>query len=139
MYPTYHHGEYVLTNLIGLRLADPARGDVVVFEAPQNPDKDFIKRVIGRPGDKLYLSEGSFYVNGKRLDESHYLPLGGSFLKEKDEVTVPKDYYFVSGDNRDFSSDSREWGFVARNKIIGKSFFVYWPLDRIGVVYGEEY
>jgi signal peptidase I len=144
MYPTYHHGEYVLTNLIALRFERPQRGDVVVFESPQNPDKDFIKRVIGVPGDKLLLKDGSFYINGTKLDESGYLPTGvktygGTFLQEGKVVTIPPGHYFAVGDNRDFSSDSREWGFVAENKVIGKSFFVYWPLDRINIVYGEEY
>lgn len=144
MYPTYHHGEYVLTNLITLRIAPPARGDVVVFEAPVNPDKDFIKRVIGRPGEKVLIKNGSFFINGKKLDESHYLPVGvktygGSFLHEGKEITVPKDHFFVVGDNRDFSSDSREWGFVTQNKIIGKSFVVYWPVSKMAVVQGEKY
>lgn len=144
MYPTYNDREYVLTNLIALRFTHPQRGDVVVFESPQDSDRDFIKRVIGTPGDKLLLKDGYFYVNGKRLNESSYLPSdlktgGGAFLSEGNEITIPPGSYFVVGDNRDYSSDSREWGFVSENKVIGKSFFIYWPVNRMGLVYGEDY
>ncbi len=132
MEPTYTDGEYVLTNVISMRFHAINRGDVIVFEAPPNERKDFIKRVIGLPGETVMLQEGSVYVNGKRLNESAYLPpdlktYGRSFLKEGEKVTVPTNEYFVLGDNREYSSDSREWGFVPEDKIIGKTFVIYWP------------
>lgn len=132
MFPNFHDKEYVLTNLITLRFEDPKRGDVLVFKAPNSPEKDFIKRLIGTPGDRILLQDGSFYINGKKLDESLYLSpevrtYGGSFLKEGEEITIPEGSYFLVGDNRQYSSDSREWGFVKKEEIIGKSFFVYWP------------
>ncbi len=141
MYPTFKDKEYVLTNLISLRFGDPNRGDVIVFIAPPSPDKDFIKRVIGLPGDKIYLQDGNVYVNGQLFDESPYLQsdvktYGGSYLHDGPEntITVPQDNFFVMGDNRPYSSDSREWGFVPRKNLIGKSLFVYWPVNTARLV-----
>ena len=134
MYPNFHNNDYVLTNLITLRFGPPVQGDVVVFKAPPDPTKDFIKRVIGVPGDTVMVSGGRVYVNGKLLDETAYLnpsvkTYGGTFLPDNDTITVPANEYFVMGDNRPYSSDSREWGFVPMQNIIGKSFFIYWPVS----------
>jgi signal peptidase I len=140
MHPTFKNHEYVLTNLISLRFGDPTHGDVIVFVAPADNEKDFIKRVIGVPGDIVMVKDGFVYVNGKKLDESVYLKpdvrtYGGSFLKDDMSVTVPEGQYLVMGDNRAFSSDSREWGYVKRSAIIGKSMFVYWPLNQMRIVH----
>ena len=137
MYPSFHDGEYVLTNLITLRLSDPKRGDVVVFKSPVEDDKDFIKRVIAASGDTVSVQDEQVLVNGEILDQSKYLSNAvetnpGSFLEEGEVVVVPEDQYFVMGDNRPYSSDSREWGFVAKGNLIGISFFVYWPLNKMG-------
>jgi len=139
MYPNFADNEYILTNIIVLNFEKPKKSEVIVFKAPQDPEKDFIKRVIAVPNDKIYIKDGSFFLNGEMLDESKYLKsdvktYGGSFLKEGQEVIVPEKSYFVMGDNRSYSSDSREWGFVPIKSIIGKSFFVYWPLDKMGLV-----
>ena len=139
MHPNFFDKEYVLTNIISLRFEDPKIGDVIVFKAPLDSDKDYIKRVIATPGDKVLIKNGSVYLNGKTLDESSYLNASiktnaGSFLKEGQEVIAAKDEYFVLGDNRPYSSDSREWGFVPRESIIGESFFVYWPLKSMGLI-----
>jgi signal peptidase I len=139
MHPNFEDGEYVLTNLITLRFHDPVQGDVIVFKAPPDPEKDFIKRVIGVPGDSVMLKDGDVYVNAKLLDQSGFLSsdvktYGGSFLKEGEPITVPEGEFFVMGDNRPYSSDSREWGFVKREEVIGESFFIYWPLNRSEVV-----
>lgn len=144
MDPTYKDGEYILTNLIGLRFNNLERGDVVVFESPVDKDKDFIKRIIGVPGDKVMLKAGFVFVNGIKLDELTYLSpdvrtYGGAFLTEGQEVLVPEGSYFALGDNRGFSSDSREWGFVPKDKIIGKSFLVYWPVNNFGMVKHAKY
>lgn len=145
MYPTFLDKEYILTNIISLKLGEPKRGDVVVFKAPNDPEKDFIKRVIGIPGDLVTIKNGSVYLNGMLLDESMYLKpdvktYSGSFMKEGVNVTVIPNAYLVLGDNRSGSSDSREWGFVPVKSIIGKSMFVYWPLDKMGFInnpYGQ--
>lgn len=139
MYPTFKNKEYILTNLITLRIDDPKKGDVIVFKAPLDKDKDFIKRVLATEGDIIYLKDGFVYVNGEKVDESKYLAndvrtYGGSFLKEGEPVTVPAGQFIVMGDNRPFSSDSREWGFLKKEDVIGKSFFVYWPIDKMHVI-----
>ncbi|MDP3955039.1 MAG: signal peptidase I [bacterium] len=135
MYPNFHDGEYVLTNLIVLRFGEPKRGDVVVFKAPTDQDKDFIKRVIGISGNTVSLKNGEVYLNDEKLDESAYLSesvktYGGSFLRDGEAVTVPENSFFVMGDNRSNSSDSREWGFVNKTLIIGESTVVYWPINQ---------
>ena len=139
MFPTYKNKEYILTNLIALRFEEPKKGDVIVFKAPTDSEKDFIKRVIGVPGDKVIVKGGNVYLNDKFLDESKYLKAtvktyGGSFLKEGEIVMVPEGQYFVLGDNRPYSSDSREWGFVPEKSIIGESLFIYWPINESGFV-----
>lgn len=139
MFPTFKNKEYILTNLIGLRLNSPKRGDVIVFKAPPDNEKDFIKRVIGLPGDTIELKDGSVYLNGKRFDESAYLAsdvktYGGAFLRQDTEYTVPQGNIFVMGDNRPYSSDSREWGLLKISDVIGTSFFVYWPVNTMRIV-----
>jgi len=139
MYPNLHNKQYLITNIISLRLGDPKLGDVVVFKAPNEPEKDFIKRVIGVKGDRVSVQDGKVYLNEKQLDESKYLDAsvktyGGSFLKEGQTVTVPEGYFLVLGDNRSYSSDSREWGFVPKKNIIGVSKFIYWPASDAGLI-----
>lgn len=139
MYPTYKDQEYILTSLISLRFEEPKKGDVIVFKSPTDPDKDFIKRVMATAGDTIYLKEGFVYVNSERIDESFYLDenvrtYGGNFMKEDEQVTVPTDNFIVMGDNRPYSSDSREWGFLEKNKIIGNSLFVYWPITKARLI-----
>lgn len=120
-----------------LTLRDPRRGDVIVFEYPEDPSKDFIKRVIGTPGDVVEGKDKKVYVNGKLYENPHEIH------KEKDiipkemnprdtfgPVTVPPNSYFMMGDNRDRSYDSRFWGFVSRDKIKGLAFIKYWSWDK---------
>lgn len=139
MFPTFHDKQYVLTNLIGLRFGELDRGDVIVFKAPEEEDKDFIKRVIGLPGDSVSVKDGKVLVNNVVLDESAYLPANlrtssGYFIQEGEVKTVPEGELFVLGDNRDFSKDSREFGFITRDSVIGKSFVVYWPPQDFHIV-----
>ena len=118
---------------------DPIRrGDIVVFKFPEDPERDFIKRVIGLPGDTIELKQKRVYLNGKRLDEPYvqYLsPPEESSGEDYDvrvrygPVTVPDDHYFMMGDNRDNSQDSRYWGFMPRSYVKGKALFVYWSFD----------
>jgi signal peptidase I len=143
MEPNFHDGEYLLSDKITYRLREPERGDVIVFEAPGSNGDEFIKRIIGVPGDKVSVKSGSIYVNNKKLDEE-YIPQSvstsaGAFLREDSEVNVPQEYYFVLGDNRPFSSDSRAWGFVSKTKITGKAWFIYWPPEQFGTVHAAQY
>ncbi len=141
MYPTFDDKEGILTNLITLRISPIRRGDIIVFNAiaANQPEKDFIKRVIGLPGETVMIKAGDVYLNGNKFDQSAFLKddvktFGGSFLHEATPVTVPTDSYFVMGDNRPYSSDSREWGFVTKSAIIGESWIVYWPPNKISVI-----
>lgn len=139
MHPNFVNKEYVLTNLTAVRFGEIKKGDVIVFHAPVDEEKDFIKRVIGVSGDTILLKDGSIYVNNQKLDENVYLDNSvktypGAFLHEGTPIVVPDRQYFVLGDNRGASSDSREWGFVKKEKIIGESFFVYWPVNNARLI-----
>jgi signal peptidase I len=138
MYSTYKDKEYIITNLITLRFNDPKPGDVIVFKSPTDPTRDFIKRVIATAGDTVYLKDGYVYVNDKKLTESYLnegvRTIGGAFLQEGEKKVVPPGYFFVMGDNRSDSSDSRQWGFVSRQSIKGISVLVYWPLDSAHII-----
>jgi len=139
MYPNFYDKEYVLTNLIILRFKEPKTGDVVVFKAPPEPEKDYIKRVIAVPGDSISIKDGQVYIGEDLFDESKYLTSSvktfpGAFLREGATVTVPDGQYFVIGDNRGASSDSREWGFVKKEDIIGESLFVYLPINKMRLI-----
>ena len=138
MEPNFHNGEYILTDKVSYRLHAPKRGDVIVFHSPQDERVDFIKRVIGLPGDQVMVKDGYTYLNNVKLLEPYINDPGKvlpeAFLSEGTPVTVPDGEYFVMGDNRLHSSDSREWGFVTRQEIVGRAFFRYWPIPDIGLV-----
>jgi signal peptidase I len=142
MYDNYYNGEYLLTDKISYRFDEPQVGDVVVFKAPMNEDYDYIKRIVGEPGDRVMIKSGKVMVNGQTFDESGYLDMEvttrpGQFAKEGVTVTVPSEQYFTMGDNRNNSSDSRDWGTVPIENIVGKAWVRYWPLNKIGVI--EKY
>jgi len=109
------------------------RGDMVVFWYPNDPTKSYIKRVIGLPGDRVRIDEGDVIVNGRKLSEN-YVPEEFKDRGSYSETRVPDGHYYVMGDHRSSSNDSRAWGTVARRFIYGKAVFVYWPLDKIGTV-----
>lgn len=143
MYPSFEDGEYLLTDKISYRLEKPKRGDVIVFKAPKNEEYDYIKRIIGLPGETVKVEDGKIFINDVPLEESYlpkdYISLPGGFLNEGKSITIPDDQYFVLGDNRMHSSDSREWGFVPVKNIIGKTWLRYWPPERIGVIEEPQY
>jgi signal peptidase I len=117
------------TNIVVLPISDPAFQDVIVFEFPEDPSKDFIKRVMGLPGDTIEIKDKVVYRNGAKVDEPYTQfkhPDSDSDLENFGPITVPKDKYFCMGDNRDESYDSRRWGFVDRSKIKGKAWRIYW-------------
>lgn len=138
MLPNFQNNEFILTDKITYRKYDPQRGDVIIFHAPPPYDSDFIKRIVVLPGETIRLSGGYVYINGGKLDE-YYLPpefttSERSFLRENVDYQVPPNFYFVLGDNRDGSSDSREWGPINRTAIVGRAIFRYWPPKNIGVI-----
>ena len=172
MMPTLLAGDFILVNKFtyGLRvpilnnifldIGHPKRGDVFVFHYPPDPSIDYIKRVVGLPGDKITYRDKQLYINGQKLDVSfteNYQYVGSglnmvygkrykeqlgdkkhdiliednAFSKEADEE-VPPGHYFAMGDNRDNSKDSRYWGFVPENNIVGRAFFIWWNFDNFG-------
>jgi len=138
MQPNFQNSEFILTEKVTYRRGDPQRGDVIIFHAPPPYDSDFIKRVVGLPGENIKLVEGEVYINDIKLNE-YYLPPDfvtseRSFLRENVEYLIPENYYFVMGDNRDGSSDSREWGPINKSSIVGRAIFRYWPPGKIGLI-----
>ncbi len=131
MEPTFQLGDYVVVNRLAYRAGDIERGDVVVFPAPNSPEIDYIKRVIALPGDRVAIYNGAVVVNGVTLQEPYILELQGGNYAER---IVPDGYVFVMGDNRNNSDDSRSWGFLAVENIIGKAIFRYWPFTNMTVV-----
>ena len=111
-----------------------SRGDTVVFWFPRDTTKSYIKRVIGLPGDHVRIEDGQVYVNGKSLHEP-YVPMEYRDRQSMIDTTIPETQYFVLGDHRSSSNDSRSWGFVPRDHIFGKAVFVYWPLDKMGALH----
>ncbi len=114
-------------------LGDIGRGDTVVFWFPGDPSKSYIKRVIGVPGDTVEVNDGTVVINNKPLAES-YVPEEYRDHVSMPRRVVPSEQYFVLGDHRSFSNDSRSWGMVPRRYIYGKAVFVYWPLERVGIL-----
>jgi signal peptidase I len=110
------------------------RGDVVVFLYPHDHTKSYIKRVIALPGDRLRIDHGTVWVNGEALKES-YVPFKYQDDRSQPEMTIPEKAYFMMGDHRSISSDSRDFGPVDRDLIYGRAAFVYWPMDQAGVVH----
>lgn len=126
-----------LTDKRILKIRDPRRGDVIVFEYPEDPSKDFIKRVVGTPGDEVQVIDKKVFVNGKPYDNPHEVHKEKEVIPKEQNprdnfgpVKVPENSYFVMGDNRDRSYDSRFWGFVKNEKIKGLAFIKYWSWDK---------
>lgn len=135
MEPTFHDGDYVIVNRLAYRGSDFTRGDVVVFPYPLNREEDFIKRVIALPGDRVYIQGGQVYVNSVAILEDYLAePTFGNMA----ELVVPEGHVFVMGDNRNDSSDSRVWGPLGVDEVIGKAIFRYWPFADMGTVQHAE-
>lgn len=158
MVPTLQIGQRVLVNRVGTHFGDPKRGDIIVFHPPQGADENrcgvrpprgapcpaptkersktnFIKRVVAVPGDRLSVKAGRVYLNGKLQKEPFIRPDATcGICNEPTEIKIPPDHFFMMGDNRGESADSREWGPVPKKWIIGGAFFTYWPPKRIGTL-----
>jgi signal peptidase I len=148
MVPTFQSGEYVLSDKISYRIGEPQRGDVIVFhappaaECPEGTGCDFIKRVIGVPGETIQVHDNHIYINDQPLEES-YIPkefqINPGLATKNKSITLGPNEYFVCGDNRPYSSDSRAWGPIHKSDIVGKAFFRYWPLNVAGKVVHPRY
>ena len=115
------------------RFEDIRRSDIVVFRFPLDPTKSYIKRVVGLPGDEIELVRGQLYINGRHVEEP-YIRKDFQDLSTYPPVSVRSDHYYVLGDHRNTSNDSRTWGTVGRDFIVGKAVFAYWPIDQFGVL-----
>jgi signal peptidase I len=130
MEPTLMPGEFLLVNRLAYRFGEIDYGDIIVFHNPGNPAEDFIKRVIGLPGDMVTVENGIVYINDFPLDES-YIAAPPNYSGSWE---VPEGGVFVLGDNRNQSSDSHAWGFVPVENIVGRALVIYWPLDSVQIL-----
>lgn len=138
MVPNFQDGDYIITNKLVTRLDNLQRGKVIILQNPRNKDQVFIKRIVGLPLEQVSLQGGQVYINNKLFSEP-YLPPGTltpgeSFLTEGESITIPEDQYFVMGDNRGASSDSREWGPISKDLIIGDAWLRYWPVQKFTLI-----
>ena len=133
MMPGLEDQERIFVNKFVYRLEPISRGDVMVFRYPRDPSKSFIKRVIGVAGDKIRIEEGVVYVNGIPITED-YVPQQYADWRSQPEITVPEGSYFMMGDHRNMSNDSRDFGPVPQSYVVGKAVFGYWPMEKVGKV-----
>lgn len=138
MVPTFHTGDYLITEKISYKFRNPKRGEIVVLKNPRDETQDFIKRIIAVPGDTLMIQNSKVFLNNEPSRED-YLPPGtptkaGAFVTEGTPIKAASNQYFVIGDNREHSSDSREWGPVTKEEIVGRAFFRYFPFQDIGLL-----
>lgn len=134
MVPTFQGGEFIIVSKMTYKFGELSRGDILVFHQPRDPDQDYIKRVIGLPGETVWVNNGQVLIDGQVLDEPyiHEAPrYTGSWV-------VPEGMVFVLGDNRNNSSDSHSWGPLSMNNVIGRAVFVYWPFSSLGKIEHPE-
>lgn len=137
MEPNYHDKEFLLVDRLTYHLKQPQRGEVIIFRFPKNPQEDYIKRIIGLPGETVKIENGKVYINGQPLEEKYLSPDTQTTISSNENVALNQnlsaDEYFVLGDNRNHSSDSREWGTVSKNNLIGRSWFIFYPFENFGL------
>jgi signal peptidase I len=131
MEPNLHNSQYLIVDKISYRLGKPQQGDVIVFEPPNRPGEDYVKRVVGVPGDLVEIQNGQVLVNSQPLDEP-YVVYPGSYSMSPRRVGANE--LFVLGDNRNSSSDSHNWGMLAQDKVVGKAWISYWPPNYWGLI-----
>lgn len=138
MVPNFQDADLLITNKLATNLSPLSRGEVIILKNPRDNNVAFIKRVIGLPNEKVMIRDGKVYINGEILNEP-YLPAGTittgeSFLQTGGEILVPEGQYFVIGDNRGGSSDSREWGPIKKDLIVGQAYIRYWPIPKFTII-----
>ncbi|MFA5388992.1 MAG: signal peptidase I [Candidatus Omnitrophota bacterium] len=138
MRQTLIEGDRILVNKFIYKFTQPKRGDVIVFVSPEDKKKDFIKRLVGLPGENIEISGGAIMINNVPVEEKSITGRRyynrGEFGMEGQVITIPADAYYVLGDNSISSRDSRYWGFMPRKYLLGKAFLIYWPPNRIGMI-----
>ncbi len=130
MEPTLYDGQYLIVSKVIYRIHPPERGDIIVFHPPNGDSDDYIKRVVGLPGETVEVRDGATWIDGVPLEEPYMVSSGGS----SGPRTLGEGQYFVLGDNRANSSDSRSWGILPQEDIIGKAWLCYWPPEKWGLV-----
>ncbi len=133
MVPMLQDQDRLFINKVVYRVGEIQRGDVIVFHYPRDPEKSYIKRVVGLPGDQIRIERGCVFLNGHVLKEG-YVPSRYADERSEPELAIPANAYYVMGDHRSISSDSRDFGTVDRRFIYGRAAFVYWPMSEAGVV-----
>ncbi len=136
MEPTLVQDQRLIVSKLSYRLHDPQRGDIIVFRDPNDSGRNLIKRIIGLPGEIIAINNGLVFINEQQIDEPY---LDSSSGRSEAQTVIPDGYYFVMGDNRSNSSDSRSWGVLAADKIVGKAAFTYWPVGLWGPAPHETY
>lgn len=141
MEPNFHNNQYIIIDKLTYRFREPKRGEVIVFHPPTEPSQNYIKRIIGLPGETIAISNGDVFVNGKKLDENY---LGNQNHKTdqfatKEPVILGQEEYFVMGDNRGHSSDSREWGKLKKSEFEGRTWFIMFPLRDMSLIRKPTY
>ena len=140
MHPTFMEGDRIFVDKLSYRFHEPERGDIIVFKYPLDKSKDFVKRLVGLPGDKIEIRDGKLIINGRLIDDPpfsehyYYNRDDWDFGKHGQIIAVPEGNFFAMGDNSAQSSDSRNWGFVPRKNMVGKAFLIWWPPKRIKLV-----
>lgn len=137
MIPTFMIGDRIFVDKVSYRFREPERGEIIVFKYPLDEKKDFVKRLVGLPGEEVQIKDGKIVVNGEpvdneRLTQNYYYNVMHSQYGEPNQVIqIPENSYFVLGDNSAHSSDSRSWGFVPKDNVVGRAFLIWWPPTRI--------
>jgi signal peptidase I len=135
MVPTLSDGQFVMVSRLSYKLGEPNHGDVIVFHYPRDPEQEYIKRIIGLPGDNVEMMNGNVYVNGQIIEE----PYIAADARTTNQWNIPANHVFVLGDNRNNSQDSRNFGTVSMENLIGKAIFIYWPPTDWGLITHPEY
>ena len=139
MFATLEDNDYLIADKVDYRIHPPERGDIIILRPPTDDSKDFIKRVIALPGERLLIRDAVVYINGRRLDEP-YIPEAWVVNKDwggPDGTVIPPNQYFVMGDNRNKSQDSRSFGPIGRDRIDGRAWFRIWPVANFGNIYAK--
>jgi signal peptidase I len=132
MVPTLYEGDRIIVSKLSYRFHPPQRGDIVVFRFPLDQKKTYVKRLIGLSGETVQLKDGRLYINGREVPEPYLPP--NTYFPDFGPVKVPEGSFFMLGDNRMNSEDSRIWGFLDRQLIVGKAVFLYWPPNRVKII-----
>lgn len=139
MEPNFHTDEFVIVSRLSYILGDPGRGDVVVFHYDEDAGRDFIKRIIGLPGEHIEMKDGQVYIDGTPIKEPYVLDLCRTVTCREREWFLGEDEYFVLGDNRNASQDSHDFGAIKRDQIVGKAWVRYWPPENWSFIQGADY